>query len=385
MWAARATPSGTPRRTSPNLQIGPSHSGAVPDFRRCVAGRRSPPLNHIPYPHSSDLLTKHDFSSRHAQELDDALCLVFLFASLSPSKFVPASRVATCVRLRTEFLAYVARTNALRFTFISIKGIYYQAEIHGVLLTWIEPHHCFAQQPTMTVDYRVMLSFLELYDAMLTFVNFKLYHDLGLAYPPLMDSDARQAGQHISAVLLSKAAPSMAVEPTVQERARLGTAPSSASSDAAPSERQLSELRSKLTRLDDNPEHVHELHHDPATAKSSPEEAVIYESNPEAVALRILFSSCNLFCCRCGRKKLLFASMRVLRCLGADHRARIYLHSALFLCHPSARAEKRPYRRSSFSSCRVGAKSAGRGRLLLSVPQIPASLTSSLTGRMLAM
>jgi pescadillo protein len=232
------------------------------------------------------------------RELDDALCLVFLFASLSPSKFVPASRVATCVRLRTEFLAYVARTNALRFTFISIKGIYYQAEIHGVLLTWIEPHHCFAQQPTMTVDYRVMLSFLELYDAMLTFVNFKLYHDLGLAYPPLMDSDARQAGQHISAVLLSKAAPSMAVEPTVQERARLGTAPSSASSDAAPSERQLSELRSKLSRLDDNPEHVHELHHDPATAKSSPEEAVIYESNPEAVALRILFSSCNLFCCR---------------------------------------------------------------------------------------
>ena len=47
------------------------------------------------------------------QELDDALCLVFLFASLSPSKFVHNARVQTCARLRREFLAYIARTRAL--------------------------------------------------------------------------------------------------------------------------------------------------------------------------------------------------------------------------------------------------------------------------------
>ena len=33
----------------------------------------------------------------------------------------------------------------------------------GVTLTWIVPHS-FAQQPTMTVDYRIMLSLLELYE-----------------------------------------------------------------------------------------------------------------------------------------------------------------------------------------------------------------------------
>ena len=33
-------------------------------------------------------------------------------------------------------------------------------------LTWAAPH-AFAQQPTMAVDYRVMLSFLELYEVKL--------------------------------------------------------------------------------------------------------------------------------------------------------------------------------------------------------------------------
>ena len=45
--------------------------------------------------------------------------------------------------------------------------IIYQAEVNGVTLTWISPH-AFAQQPTMAVDYRVMLSFLELYEVKAT-------------------------------------------------------------------------------------------------------------------------------------------------------------------------------------------------------------------------
>ena len=82
------------------------------------------------------------------RDLDDALCLIHLFASLSPSKFVPAARVQACTRLAREFQAYVARTHALRATFLSIKGTYYQAELFGVSVTWIVPHS-FAQQPTM--------------------------------------------------------------------------------------------------------------------------------------------------------------------------------------------------------------------------------------------
>ena len=47
-------------------------------------------------------------------------------AQVSPSKLVPTERVAKCVRLTREFMAYVARKQCLRKTFISIKGYYYQ-------------------------------------------------------------------------------------------------------------------------------------------------------------------------------------------------------------------------------------------------------------------
>ena len=60
-------------------------------------------------------------------DLDDALCLIFLFASVSPSNLVPSERVAKCARLSREFMAYVARKQCLRKVFISIKGYYYQA------------------------------------------------------------------------------------------------------------------------------------------------------------------------------------------------------------------------------------------------------------------
>ena len=182
------------------------------------------------------------------QELDDALCLVFLFASLSPSKYVPAARVNECARLRREFLAYVARTRALRYVFISIKGIYYQAEVNGVTLTWIEPHHSFAQQPTMSVDYRVMSSFLELYEAVLTFVGFKLYHDLGLSYPPKIDAKADGAGVHLGAAILApKPTAATAAAPPL---ALTNKTPAAAPSSAALTSTQLASLRSKLRGMD---------------------------------------------------------------------------------------------------------------------------------------
>ena len=34
------------------------------------------------------------------------------------------------------------------------------------------------------VDYKVMLTFLEFYEVLMTFVNFKLFHTLGSSYPP---------------------------------------------------------------------------------------------------------------------------------------------------------------------------------------------------------
>ena len=237
------------------------------------------------------------------QDLDDALCLIMLFASLSPSKYVPAKRVQTCARLRREFLAYVAKTRSLRHTFISIKGIYYQAEVHGVTLTWVEPHHGFAQQPTMTVDYRVMLSFLELYEAVVTFVNFKLYHDLGMAYPPPLNANADDAGVHLAANLfVPKAGAGDGAAPPKQLTAAAGieTAPpprGGASTKAAPTASQLAALKGKLSRVegdDDDDDGANGAVADGGDAVDDDDD----EDGPETAALRRLFTSCYFFCGR---------------------------------------------------------------------------------------
>ena len=52
-----------------------------------------------------------------------------------------------------------------------------QAEILGQPVTWLVPHQ-LAQVLPVDVDYRVMLTFLEFYETMLQFINFKLYNML---------------------------------------------------------------------------------------------------------------------------------------------------------------------------------------------------------------
>jgi pescadillo protein len=42
-------------------------------------------------------------------------------------------------------MLYVIASQSLRKTFVSIKGIYFQAEIHGQTITWVVPHH-FSQE-----------------------------------------------------------------------------------------------------------------------------------------------------------------------------------------------------------------------------------------------
>lgn len=53
----------------------------------------------------------------------------------------------------------------------------------GQTVTWIAPY-TFNQKVPSDVDFRVMLTFLEFYTTMLGFVNFKLYNDMNLHYPP---------------------------------------------------------------------------------------------------------------------------------------------------------------------------------------------------------
>ena len=55
------------------------------------------------------------------------------------------------------------------------------------------------------VDYRVMLTFLEFHEALLGFVNFKLFHTLGLHYPPLLDARLEAASAGLEAVMKVRA------------------------------------------------------------------------------------------------------------------------------------------------------------------------------------
>jgi len=137
------------------------------------------------------------------RDIDDALCMTFLFASLPSKDRISASLVENCTRLAAEWQLYVMRTHSLHKVFLSIKGVYYQAEIMDQPVTWLVPYQ-FTQNIPSDVDVRVMLTFLELYQTLLGFVFFKLYTDIGLAYPPPMDPNKQDSGAGIGAFILEE-------------------------------------------------------------------------------------------------------------------------------------------------------------------------------------
>ena len=53
----------------------------------------------------------------------------------------------------------------------------------GQSITWVSPYQ-FNQKLPFDIDYKVIGTFKEFYVALMRFVNFKLYKDLGLPYPP---------------------------------------------------------------------------------------------------------------------------------------------------------------------------------------------------------
>ncbi|GAA5897422.1 hypothetical protein JCM5296_004158 [Sporobolomyces johnsonii] len=151
------------------------------------------------------------------RDLDDALSLIVLFATLPASQTVPASIIANCARLAAEWQLYVMRTKSLRKVFLSIKGIYFQAEVQGQTVTWLVPY-MFTQHIPSDLDYRIMLTFLELYQTLLGFVFFKLYTDNNLVYPPKLDDVLDENGAGIGALLLEEAgAKGLVVDRTAEE------------------------------------------------------------------------------------------------------------------------------------------------------------------------
>lgn len=87
-------------------------------------------------------LCRYPTFSDALRDLDDALTLVHLFATLPAEQSVgiPRAAVALASRLALEWQAYVVRTHALRAAFVAVKGFYYQAEVQGQKITWLVPH-----------------------------------------------------------------------------------------------------------------------------------------------------------------------------------------------------------------------------------------------------
>uniref|UniRef100_A0A1D2AC54 Pescadillo homolog n=2 Tax=Auxenochlorella protothecoides TaxID=3075 RepID=A0A1D2AC54_AUXPR len=136
------------------------------------------------------------------RDLDDPLTMAHLFAVLPAEggAGIPARVVRVARQLALEWQAWVVRAHALRRVFVSVKGFYLQAEVQGQAVTWLVPHS-LSQVLPQDVDYRVMLTFLEFYQTLLQFVNFRLYHLLGLRYPPLLDPELEEGAAELEAVM----------------------------------------------------------------------------------------------------------------------------------------------------------------------------------------
>ncbi|KAK9446668.1 nucleolar protein [Limtongia smithiae] len=135
------------------------------------------------------------------RDLDDALSMLFLFAVMPATDKVSARVTADAERLCNQWMAYIARERLLRKVFVSIKGVYYEAEVRGQEVVWLVPFK-FPQNVPADVDFRIMLTFLEFYTTLLQFVLFKLYSDTGLVYPPRIDVAKEQGVGGISAYIV---------------------------------------------------------------------------------------------------------------------------------------------------------------------------------------
>ncbi|CAN6811102.1 unnamed protein product [Brassica oleracea var. botrytis] len=177
------------------------------------------------------------------RDLDDCLTMVHLFAVLPASdrENLEVKRVHNCRRLSHEWQAYISRTHALRKVFVSVKGIYYQAELEGQKITWLTPH-AIQQVFTNDVDFGVLLTFLEFYETLLAFTNFKLYHSLNVKYPPILDSrlEALAADLYALSRYIDASSRGMTVE------AKVDASSSSQSNDRAESELRLAQLQHQL-------------------------------------------------------------------------------------------------------------------------------------------
>eukprot|EP00123_Amoebidium_parasiticum_P009005 comp19149_c0_seq1/m.21824 comp19149_c0_seq1/g.21824 ORF comp19149_c0_seq1/g.21824 comp19149_c0_seq1/m.21824 type:complete len:598 (-) comp19149_c0_seq1:435-2228(-) len=251
------------------------------------------------------------------RDLDDTLCMVFLFRAMPRSSKIKAEFVDQCDRLARELMHYVVATGALRKVFLSIKGIYYQADIMGQPVTWIVPYS-FSQKVPEDVDFRVMLTFLEFYTTMLGFVNFRLYHSLNLLYPPKLDSASDAIGGGLHALVLEKKDDRLKIEARDDKTEENGNEDEEDGSDSEQNEEErkqrMATLSDVLHKVDTNQKDKMDEDDDAGPKGDAPildtfvpaapggdelsgvQEA--QEKEKEAEAFKSLFSSCSFYLSR---------------------------------------------------------------------------------------
>lgn len=137
------------------------------------------------------------------RDLDDPLTLCNTFSILRRKSGIKFELVPLCKRLVLEFMNYVIASRSLRKVFLTIKGIYYQAEIQGQTVTWLAPYLLGYQIP-QDVDLKIISTFSEFYITLLGFVNFQLYRSLNLHYPPKLFSASSESSSSDAAYCLDE-------------------------------------------------------------------------------------------------------------------------------------------------------------------------------------
>jgi pescadillo protein len=84
--------------------------------------------------------------------------MIFLFSTLPSTARLPREIVENCFRLAAEWQLYVMHSHSLRKVFLSIKGVYYQAEVMDQTITWLIPY-----QFTQSVRTMLVFSFIVIY------------------------------------------------------------------------------------------------------------------------------------------------------------------------------------------------------------------------------
>ncbi|KAK4685736.1 pescadillo, partial [Tremellales sp. Uapishka_1] len=145
------------------------------------------------------------------QDLQDPLNLVHLFSTLPtnpiPGKtLVPSEIIAECGRLISEWKVWAIRTHSLSKVFLGVKGVYYECEVPGhggdlIKVRWLEGHE-FQQYVPTDVDFRILLTFLDLYRTLISFVLYRLYTEENLVYPPPLDVELDERGESVGAFRL---------------------------------------------------------------------------------------------------------------------------------------------------------------------------------------